>query len=171
VVGLLRSVVGSPGRAVVGVIGPLVIPGTAPDGLLDRLASPSVALPLPALLPDRSRSGLEYAIARVSPSGRGCVWPLLDRLGWRDDVRLTVMVVGTSLLIRPDAGGVFGLGKRRMVVLPVVLRRRCRIAAGEDAFMVADPARGVLVVHPASALDEMVTSYHASLAGGDRDDR
>jgi hypothetical protein len=156
---------------VVGVIVAPVIPGAAPDGLLDRLASPLAALPLPALLPDRTRSGLEYAIARISPSGRVCVWPLLDRLGWRDDVRLAVTVVETSLLMRADPGGVFVLGKRRMVVLPIALRRRCGISAGDDAFMVADPARGVLVVHPARALDEMVASYHASLAGGDRDDR
>ncbi|MEV7099775.1 AbrB/MazE/SpoVT family DNA-binding domain-containing protein [Amycolatopsis sp. NPDC051045] len=99
------------------------------------------------------------------------MWPLLDRLGWHDDVRLTVTVVGTSLLMRRDPAGVFELGKRRMVVLPIVLRRRCGISAGDDVFMVADPARGVLVVHPARALDQMVTSYHASLAGGDRDDR
>ncbi|WP_143168724.1 hypothetical protein [Amycolatopsis australiensis] len=148
-----------------------VIPGATTEGLLDRLVSPAVALPLPALLPDRTRSGLEYAIARVSPSGRVCVWPLLDRLGWRDDVRLAATVVGTSLLMRRDPGGVFMLGKRRMVVLPIMLRRRCGISAGDDAFMVADPARGVLVVHPASALDQMVTGYHASLVGGDRDDR
>ncbi|MGW5715335.1 hypothetical protein ACWEVP_04155 [Amycolatopsis sp. NPDC003865] len=149
------------------IVAPVIL-GSAPDGLLDRLASPAVALPLPELLPDRTRTGLEYAIARISPSGRVCVWPLLDRLGWHDDVRLAVTAVGTSLLIRPDAGGVFALGKRRMVVLPIVLRRQCGISAGEDAFMVADPARDVLVVHPASALDQMVTDYHASLAGGDR---
>jgi hypothetical protein len=51
---------------VVGVIVAPVIPGAAPDGLLDRLASPSVALPLPALLPDRTRSGPEYAIEVAS---------------------------------------------------------------------------------------------------------
>ncbi|MFJ7212876.1 hypothetical protein [Amycolatopsis sp. NPDC098790] len=150
------------------IVAPVIL-GATTDGLLDRLASSVEALPLPALLPDRTRSGLEYAIARVSPSGRVCVWPLLDRLGWRDDVRLAVTAVETSVLIRPDAGGVFALGKRRMVVLPIALRRRCRIAAGED--VVADPARGVLVVHPVDALDQMVASYHPLLAGGDRDDR
>jgi hypothetical protein len=58
-----------------------------------------------------------------------------------------------------------------MVVLPVGLRRRCRLASGEDVLMVADPTRGVLVAHPLHTLDALVLGYHASLAGGENDDQ
>jgi bifunctional DNA-binding transcriptional regulator/antitoxin component of YhaV-PrlF toxin-antitoxin module len=135
------------------------------------MLSSVAALPLPEPPPDQARCGLEYAVARISSSGRVCVWPLLDRLGWPDSVRLTTSVIGTSVLLQPDPRGVFSLGKRRMVVVPIALRRRCGMSTGDAVLLVADPVGGVLVVHPAQAVDQMVLRYHAALAGGDHDDR
>lgn len=80
-------------------------------------------------------------------------------------------MVNTSVVLQPDHHGAFSLGRRRMVILPVGLRRRCGLASGEDVLMVADPMRGVLVAHPLHALDALILGYHASLAGGENSDQ
>ena len=56
--------------------------------------------------------------------------------------------MATSVVMKPDSGGVFRLGTRRTVVLPVALRRLCGVTPGDDVLLVADPEHGVLVVHP-----------------------
>ncbi|MET7998862.1 hypothetical protein ABZU76_49150 [Amycolatopsis sp. NPDC005232] len=116
-------------------------------------------------------TALEYDIARIDRSGRLCVRPVLDRLGWVPTVRLTAAVVGTSVVMHPAPDGVFALGSRRTLVLPVIIRRRCGLAAGDGVLLAADPARGVLVVHPLPSLERLVLSYHTSLLGDDDDAR
>ncbi|MFI5589993.1 hypothetical protein ACIA5G_33435 [Amycolatopsis sp. NPDC051758] len=84
--------------------------------------------------------------------------PLLRLLGWPASVRLAATGVSTSVVMKPDPGGVFRLGTRRTVVLSIALRRLCGVSTGDDVLLVADPEHGVLVVHPLTALDQMISA-------------
>ncbi|MEW2505989.1 hypothetical protein AB0878_36570 [Amycolatopsis sp. NPDC047767] len=150
-----------------------VIPGSGSAvGLADVTAVAEASrLPLPVPVVREPSTALGYGIARIDRSGRLCVRPVLDRLGWSGAVRLAAAVVGTSVVMHPASDGVFALGSRRTLVLPVILRRRCGLSAGDGVLLAADPVRGVLVVHPLRSLERLVLGYHASLLGGDDDAR
>lgn len=58
------------------------------------------------------------------------------------------------------------MGARPYFVLPASVRRRSDLRPGERVLVAADPHHDVLVVHPLTALDTMITAYHASLTTG-----
>jgi hypothetical protein len=52
------------------------------------------------------------------------------------------------------------------VRLPVPARRGCGIEPGNRVLLAADPAIGLLVVHPLASLDAMVAGRHAAALDG-----
>ncbi|MET9262646.1 hypothetical protein [Amycolatopsis sp. NPDC004079] len=81
---------------------------------------------------------MAYALSRLDASGWLSVTTVLARLRWRTSVRLAATVVETSVVLRPDRHGLFVLDLKRKVVLPLLLRRPCRLRTGDQALLVAD---------------------------------
>jgi hypothetical protein len=66
-----------------------------------------------------------------------------------------------TVVAHPDSTGSFLVPD----ALPASIRQRCGYLTGEQVFLVAGPAHGVLVVHPLASLDDMVRTYHTALLG------
>lgn len=90
-------------------------------------------------------------------------------LGWRSGDRLRVTVVGASAVCTRDSGGALALTAGPYLALPASVRARCGIRGGDRVLLAADPALGVLAVHPPAAVASMLAAFHARLAGGDTD--
>lgn len=147
------------------------VPPRLPVSARSGSGAPSRAVwtPLPlAELTALPRGGaLRYGMGRVDSSGRVLDRSLVQALGWCQGDRLHLTLVAGSVVVHRHPAGVFTLTSQRYLVLPAPVRRRCGLATGERVLLAADPQHGILVVHPLSALDTMITAYHASLQGGD----
>ena len=130
-------------------------------GMTGRGRLPIVELPA---LP-RSLS-LLYGMGRIDSDGRVSNASIITSLGWRVGDRLQMALVEGSVLVQRNVSGPFRIGRKPYLVLPVALRRRNRMGAGQQVLLAADRNYDVLVVHPESALDTMIASYHASLSAG-----
>jgi bifunctional DNA-binding transcriptional regulator/antitoxin component of YhaV-PrlF toxin-antitoxin module len=64
-------------------------------------------------------------------------------------------------------GGVFSVTGQGHVRLPATVRRWCGLATGDRVLLAAEPARGLLVVHPPAALDAMIGQFQAAVLAGD----
>ncbi|MFJ8911135.1 hypothetical protein [Amycolatopsis sp. NPDC102389] len=96
---------------------------------------------------------------------------ILKTLGWGPGDSLQITVIDSAVVVHPHSAGVFVVPPRPYLVLPALVRRRCGIHAGDRLLLAADPSHGALVVHPLAALDELLVAHHASLAGGEHDER
>ncbi|WP_432854887.1 hypothetical protein ACQPXB_21140 [Amycolatopsis sp. CA-161197] len=146
-----------------GLVSSLALPG--------RVAAPSAAaavLPVPMALPPLrdlgAADGPRLSIALMDGGGR-----LQDRgavavLGWSAGDRLLITLVGTSVVIRRRADGVFVMPRKPYVTLPAAVRRGCGALAGSRLLLVADPVQDVLVVHPETAVQTMLRTFHTTLA-------
>jgi bifunctional DNA-binding transcriptional regulator/antitoxin component of YhaV-PrlF toxin-antitoxin module len=54
------------------------------------------------------------------------------------------------------------------VNLPAAARHACGIAPGDRVLLAAEPADGILVVHPLAALDAMVSRFRDHDAAGEQ---
>jgi bifunctional DNA-binding transcriptional regulator/antitoxin component of YhaV-PrlF toxin-antitoxin module len=147
------------------------LPALAAPRAQEQQAPRTVSLPLPDVRGLPHAGLLHYGLARIDASGRISERPLLQLLGWRPGDRLVLTVLGRAVVVSSDPSGIVTVGARLSLVLPAPARRRCGIAAGDRILLAADPNHGVLVVHPLSTLDSLITSHHSTLLGGDeRDD-
>ena len=146
-----------------------LIPPRLPGSRADRVAMAGRGRLPVAELPALPRSpSLLYGMGRVDADGRISNASIIAALGWGAGDRLQMALIDGSVLVHRDRSGPFGIGHKPYLVLPVAVRRRNGMGAGEQVLLAADPNYDVLVVHPLAALDTMITAYHASLsAGGD----
>lgn len=153
-------------------IAALVLPRLAasPAGRLAPVRG--APLPVAYLLALPRVGSLRYGMARVDADGRVSNRSTIAALGWRGGDRLHIALVAGSVVLHRHPAGVFTMPtKPNLVVLPAAVRKRSGMRAGEQVLIAADPTHDVLVVHPLSALDSMITAFHASLVdGGDGDD-
>lgn len=135
------------------------------SGAASRAAGTSLPV---AELPPLPRAGsLCYGMGRVDSSGRVLDRSLVDALGWDRGDRLQLTLVAGSVVAHRHPAGVFTLTSQRYLVLPAPVRKRCGFTTGERVLLAADPQYGVVVIHPLSALDTMITAYHASRQDGE----
>jgi hypothetical protein len=147
-----------------------LIPPRLSGSSTDRMRAASGGrLPL-AELPALPRSGsLRYGMGRVDSGGRVSNGLIVAVLGWGAGDRLHLALVGGSVVMHRDPTGAFRLGRKPYVVVPASVRHRSGLGAGAQVLLVADPNYDLLVVHPESALDSMISDYHAGLStGGER---
>ena len=62
--------------------------------------------------------------------------------------------------------GVFTVTGQGHLHLPAAVRHWCGLTAGDRVLLAANPADGLLVLHPPAALDAMVVAVHADVLGG-----
>ena len=148
-------------------VAPLVPPRTRPGGKSSnrRLTSGHQVVPLPRVTAVRERSSV-YGFAVVNDRGRIAAQCLVQALGWQPGTLLSIRERAGLVVVTADAGGGSRLTSDGHVRLPVTIRRWCGLDADCRVLLAADPAEGRLVVHPAAALDAMVSRHHADVFGG-----
>jgi hypothetical protein len=95
---------------------------------------------------------------------------MLRVLRWRQGKPLLITAIGGGGSGAPAPGRRIRGAEQPVRGLPAPVRRRCGLHPGNRVLLAADPEHGVLVVHPLSALDTMITAYHTALLGGDGDE-
>ena len=150
-------------------LSPLALPArrppTAPDaarGLRPRPAE----FALPALRQVR-KAPPYFRCAAVDASGKIYDGAATSLLGWCPGDRLRVTVIDSSAVCTHDPGGPFALPAGPYLSLPARIRARCGLRAGDRVLLAADPALGVLALHPPAAVAAMLAAFHSRLAGGD----
>jgi len=123
-------------------------------------------LPVPRLAALRDRS-MVYGTAAVDCNGRVAEATVIGALGWAPGTRLNICESGGLVLVTADRQGVFAMTSQGHLRLPATVRHWCGLAAGDRVLLAADPAQGLLVVHPPAALDVMIVQFHAGVLGGD----
>lgn len=109
-----------------------------------------------------------YGLAALDCRGRIADRGVLRALGWRGGTQLDIREQGGLLLVTGSPQGVFSMTGQGHLRLPATVRRWCGLGTGDRVLLVAQPADGVLVVHPPAALDAMVAWLHAAVLDGDR---
>jgi hypothetical protein len=149
------------------VVSPLV-PPAATSGRPDSPGGHPAAragrrpLPVPRLAVTRLRSTV-YGLAAVDDRGRVADHTVVRALGWGSGTRLDVHESGGLVLVRADRQGVFSVTGQGHLRLPATVRHWCGLLPRDRVLLAADPAEGLLVVHPPAALDAMVSQFHASV--------
>lgn len=148
-----------------------VIPASTPQRRRDQPAGTGPqpvrrALPL-AEVPAPRTVTVVYGLACVDRRGRVADRTVLCALGWSAGQRLDIRERGGLLVVHAEAHGVFCMTAQGYLRLPAAARRWCGLVTGDRVLLAADPARGRLVVHPPTALDAMVATWHAQLLDGD----
>jgi hypothetical protein len=165
--GLLRCAVAVLPSGVVGVterkIAPLVPPTLARGSGRRLLAGRGAQLPVGELLARPRAGSLVYGMGHLDADGRLSNRSTIDALGWTAGDCLSIALVDGSVVAHRDPTGAFVMGAKPYLVLPAALRRRNGLGARDLVLVVADPNHDVLVVHPLTALDTMITAYHTAL--------
>jgi hypothetical protein len=141
-----------------------LIPAIVPTLHPTRQALPQPKVPLrrpPLPLPDPSPSGprsrdLRYALTAVDKSGRLAARSVLTALGWPPGTRLQVRERAGQIVVTAAPDGGRSIDERGHLVLPLPVRRRCRLATGEQLLLVADLAAGRLTGYPLAVLDRLL---------------
>ena len=157
------------------VISPVVLPpaGSPGRGPASGGAAGTVlrraALPLPGLSPASAqmdpRPGKVYGLSAVDDRGRLADRVVWRALGWAPGTRLQIRVAGGLVVVEADPGGAFAVTRQGHVRIPATIRHWCGLVAGDRLLLAADPALGRLVVYPPEALDRVIATLDAALAG------
>jgi hypothetical protein len=108
-----------------------------------------------------------YGTAAIDCNGRVAESAVINALGWAAGTRLHIRENGGLVLVTADQQGVFSMTGQGHLRVPATVRHWCGLVPGDRVLLAADPANGLLVVHPPAALDAMITQFHASVLGGD----
>ena len=167
--GLPRQAAGSPARK--GVSSPAARPRTTAQGVVTALALPAAraetaqpASPLPpgGLHKLPRDASILYDIGRVDGSGRVASGDITDALRWQPGSTLDVIVTPRTIVIRTAPGGRLRVPPRPCIIIPSHARRPHGISPGDHVLIAAVPDYGLVIVYPLSALDEMISRYHAA---------
>ncbi|MGC5054838.1 hypothetical protein ACLQ2S_25680 [Micromonospora sp. DT48] len=146
---------------------PRVIPGYAGTGpgLLGRARRP---LPLPALSSEFTRTAdAAYALSAVDKSGRIADRSIVRALGWSPETRLDIREQSGVILACATADGTYRIDDRGYLLLPLTVRRWCRLKAGDRVLLVAQLSAGVLAAHPLAVLDRLLAGTHSAVKRGE----
>lgn len=144
-------------------VAPLVPPTLARGSGRRLLAGRNNQLQVGELLARPRAGSLVYGMGRLDSDGRVANRSTIEALGWAAGDCLSIALVDGSVVAHRDPTGAFVMGAKPYLVLPAPLRRRNGLGNRDLVLVVADPNHDVLVVHPLTALDTMITSYHAAL--------
>jgi hypothetical protein len=147
---------------------PPLIPRRTSSGTPNPGPDPAARKPLPLAPvpePDDGPAPTAYVMSVIDHSG------LADRsipraLGWMPGLRLDMRVPDRVIIARPATDGVCRVDSHGFVIIPLAVRRWCRLTPGTRLLFAADPAADVLRAFPADVLDALLRPA----AGGGRDD-
>jgi hypothetical protein len=102
-----------------------------------------------------------YGLAVVDDRGRIADRPVVRALGWTDATRLDLRAGAGRILVRAAIDGRHSLAARDRLPLPAYLRRSSGIEPGDSVLLAAEPADGVLAIHPLASLDALLNTMSA----------
>ena len=164
-----RQTAGSAARK--GAPSPTARTRTTAQGVVTALALPAARAETAQLVSPLPPGGLHqlprdasmlYGIRRVDRSGRVASGDIVDALRWRPGSALEVIVTPRTIVIRTAPGGRFRVPPRPCIIIPSHARRPHGISPGDHVLIAAAPEFGLVIVYPLSALDEMISRYHAA---------
>jgi hypothetical protein len=121
---------------------------------------------MPDLVSQTRPTSARYTITTVDARGRLADASPLRVLQWVPWLPITIVVMLGAVVAAANPDGretVTGQGHLR---LPADLRHVLRLDRGDRLLVAAHPDRGLLVAYTMSAVDEMVYSFHSSMACG-----
>ncbi|WP_344612116.1 hypothetical protein [Dactylosporangium salmoneum] len=95
-------------------------------------------------------------LAKLDPSGRVSARLLLDLLHWPTGHRLRFDVADHAITATTSGSGRHVVGARNLLPIPAAARQLCHLAAGDTVVLLADPARDLLVIHPAQLVARLL---------------
>lgn len=140
--------------------------GAGPTRAETKIGTP---LPVPALQPDIDPSPMEslYSIVKVDSSGRVADHTVMTALSWQPCAPLDFTITGESIVVRSIPDGLYSRTAQSCFTIPVRIRQRCRIRAGDRVVLAAIPHRNLIIVTGVRVLHDAMSDYHhAILASG-----
>lgn len=120
-----------------------------------------------ARLADRRAGSTVYDVTTVDRWGRLVARTCVATLSWQPGTRVTMREVSGLVVVTANEDGTSVVTRQGHLRLPLAVRRWCALPAGTRVLVTADPEAARLVVHPAAALDSMVTWLHGQVFGGE----
>jgi hypothetical protein len=148
------------------VIAPLVPPALILGGRPAGTAGTARTLPVPQFAA-RGVGSLVCGAATIDCNGRVAETTVITALGWVPGTRLDIRVRGGLVQVTPDPHAVFTITQPGQVRLPATVRHWCDLTPGSRVLLAADLTTGLLVVHPPAAWQAMLTTFHATMLGGE----
>lgn len=119
-----------------------------------------------ANLPDvRDDDSIEYGVASIDRSGRIADVGIVASMGWQVGERLKLTVQSRGILVQRSREGQNTLPQKRLLTIPVGLRRACGIRTIDRVFLVAAPAFEFVLIHSLATLDLMLVNYYSAQVG------
>ncbi|WP_157229091.1 AbrB/MazE/SpoVT family DNA-binding domain-containing protein [Nocardia brevicatena] len=126
-------------------------PGTLPSGS---------ALPLSAVDQPEPSTAV-HSIRPVDTNGRVVDKAIVDALDWHSGDLLSWRVTGGLVLITRPGHGKRGVTKYGHISIPASVRHAAGIRIRERVLLAADPDHALLVVYPATVLDDILARRFA----------
>ncbi|WP_156096559.1 hypothetical protein [Amycolatopsis jejuensis] len=119
--------------------------------------------PLPMAVPrsDLCKSSIVYALCRLDDSGRFHDQSIINAVSWRSGERLRAELIHGVAVLIPSGQGPLIVTRRRSVALPSYARKHLDLAPKDKALLAAAPKSRAVIVYPLSAIDAMISHYHA----------
>ena len=133
-----------------------VIPAAVPGRRRQGQAGSGRPVPL-ASPPDRP--DVIYGCGRIDASGRVADRVTMAALGWRGGDRLTLTADAGVMLARPDPTGMVTVPPQPCLVIPVALRQRCGLRAGDQVLLAAVPGEGTLAAYSFAVVDQAIRAH------------
>jgi bifunctional DNA-binding transcriptional regulator/antitoxin component of YhaV-PrlF toxin-antitoxin module len=121
-------------------------------------------LPVPSLRRLPRDASMVYDVGSVDASGRIASQPVIAAAGWHPGDRLDLLPAASAIMLRPSSTGLWSVPPRGGICLPAQARHRHGIARGDRVLLAAAREYSLVIVYPASAIDEMLTRYHEAHA-------
>jgi bifunctional DNA-binding transcriptional regulator/antitoxin component of YhaV-PrlF toxin-antitoxin module len=121
------------------------------------------ALPLVTLLNLTSNGSMYCCVTTVDDRGRLADRTPLRVLGWEPSTPTTIAMIPSVGIIVVRLDGPDAITRQGHLRLPANIRHGCRLAGGERLLVMVHPDQDVLVAYTPTAVDRMVSAYHANM--------
>lgn len=117
-------------------------------------------------LPEPSRRDVVFGMSSLDGGGRITAGRTMGSLRWSPGDRIGFSIRDGVIVAMVDPLGHRDLGKHGVLLLPVAVRRACRLQAGDRILLAALPAQQRLILHPPATVATLTAALHDTAAGG-----
>ena len=119
-------------------------------------------------LPEPSGRDVVFGMSSIDCGGRITARTAMGSLGWSPGDRIRFSVRDGLIVAMVDPLGHRDLGQHGVLLLPVEVRRACRLQAGDRILLAALPTQQRLILHPPATLATLTEALHDTATGGGR---
>ena len=124
---------------------------------------PPLSLPQ---LPEPFHRDVVFGMSSLDCGGRITAGTTITKLRWSPGDRIRFSVREGLIVAMVDPLGHRDLGKHGSLLLPVEVRRACRLQAGDRILLAALPTQQRLILHPPATLATLTAALHDTATGG-----